>query len=343
MKDIPLHRVALIKPFAEFLGDVGASYERGFRKNKIPITALDDINLYIPSHRFWSFCEYMAKKEGIDSLGFLVGKRFGANSIDPNFHKVLACSPSLFRGLLTYINLAKKTVSKNKVWLYQPPNSEVIRVYNKASLERSHPAFHQIDWFGLMAIVGIVQVFAGPNWRPTEIGTSSREKPSRAIQDHLSNTRIITTHHYSYITVENSQLHKPPFAQHDKAAQMSKDLSVLNYENIPNDFVTSFKSILKSYYMDFYPTLDLSAEICAIQKRTLQRYLKNQGSSFNKAMSEVSFDIGKDLLLNPDLDINDVARELHYSNSAHFARAFRRVYGVSPTEYRRDQIIARSG
>ncbi|RKZ46165.1 MAG: hypothetical protein DRQ58_09140 [Gammaproteobacteria bacterium] len=41
------------------------------------------------------------------------------------------------------------------------------------------------------------------------------------------------------------------------------------------------------------------------------------------------------------MQINDVARVLRYSDSAHFARAFRRMEGVSPTEYRRG--VVRSG
>jgi hypothetical protein len=48
VKDIPLHRIAILKPFTEFLADVGANYERGFRQTKLPITALDNVNLYIP-------------------------------------------------------------------------------------------------------------------------------------------------------------------------------------------------------------------------------------------------------------------------------------------------------
>jgi AraC-like DNA-binding protein len=38
------------------------------------------------------------------------------------------------------------------------------------------------------------------------------------------------------------------------------------------------------------------------------------------------------------MKVKDVAKRLGYSDSAHFARAFRRIAGVSPKAYRRQYI-----
>ena len=339
MKDIPLHRVAILKPFTDFLADIGANYEQGFRQAKLPITALDNVNLYIPSHRFWSFCGYMARREGIDDLGFLVGKKYGAYCADPNFHKVLSRSPTLYHALETTCKLIDKTTSRSKIWLHHPADFEGIRIYHQSSFDSYHPSINQMDWFALMGIIGIIQLFTGPRWRPSQMGLITKKKPGNAIREYLPDTHILTSQQTSYVTVENSQLYKPPLSQLNEPAKTILKLDAMNYDTVPNDFAGRFKDLMKSYYMDFHPTLDMSAEICDLKKRTLQRYLTSNGSSFNQVMNEVRYDIGKNLLLDPDMEINDVARALRYSDSAHFARAFRRISGVSPSEYRRAQVV----
>jgi AraC-like DNA-binding protein len=41
------------------------------------------------------------------------------------------------------------------------------------------------------------------------------------------------------------------------------------------------------------------------------------------------------MLRDPDAKVTDIAHTLGYSDSAHFARAFRRIAGVNPRVYRR--------
>jgi len=41
------------------------------------------------------------------------------------------------------------------------------------------------------------------------------------------------------------------------------------------------------------------------------------------------------MLQNPGMNVTDIAHRLGYSDVAHFARAFRRIAGVTPLMYRR--------
>ena len=89
MKPIPLHRTTIIRPFTKFLADIGAPVNRTLQQVKLPTLALDDPGYYISSLAFWAFVEKMAAVEDIQDLGFLVGRHSGANSLDPNYSKVL--------------------------------------------------------------------------------------------------------------------------------------------------------------------------------------------------------------------------------------------------------------
>lgn len=95
MEAIPLHRIAVVLSFAQFLADIGAPVERGLRQAGLPTWALEHVNNYVPSNKFWAFVGDMARRDGIEDLGFRVGKRFGAGCADPNMPALLCHSPTL--------------------------------------------------------------------------------------------------------------------------------------------------------------------------------------------------------------------------------------------------------
>ena len=101
MEAIPMHRMALVLPFSSFLKDIGAPVERGLRQAGLPILALDDVNHYVPTQRFWSCAAQMALQEGIEDLGFRVGQKYGANCADPKSSVLLNRSPTLYHAMET--------------------------------------------------------------------------------------------------------------------------------------------------------------------------------------------------------------------------------------------------
>lgn len=47
--------------------------------------------------------------------------------------------------------------------------------------------------------------------------------------------------------------------------------------------------------------------------------------------------IAKNLLLQPDLSIKEVAYKLNYSSPGHFSREFKRFFGITPRQYIQSQ------
>jgi len=191
MKAIPLHRVAIALPFTRFLTELGAPVEAGLRRVKLPVLVLDDVNAYVPSQRFWAFAGNIALREGIDDLGFRVGKRFGANCADPNFSKILERSPTLYHALQTTCQLVAKTISRSQLLLSPSSPEGRIKFIHRASFDASNRNLSQMDWFALMAMTGIVQLFAGPGWQPKSIGLTLRREPVRSIREQLPGTHLL--------------------------------------------------------------------------------------------------------------------------------------------------------
>ena len=63
-------------------------------------------------------------------------------------------------------------------------------------------------------------------------------------------------------------------------------------------------------------------------------FKKHTGVNFTEYVSRVRLESAKNLLLNPNLRISEIAYEIGFQSLTHFNRVFKGVVGESPTEYR---------
>jgi AraC-like DNA-binding protein len=76
------------------------------------------------------------------------------------------------------------------------------------------------------------------------------------------------------------------------------------------------------------------AGLLSMNRRTLNRRLHGEGTSFTIVVNEVRFEIARQLLADSEVTFNQVAAALGFSEPSAFTRAFRRWSGQSPTEWR---------
>ena len=63
-------------------------------------------------------------------------------------------------------------------------------------------------------------------------------------------------------------------------------------------------------------------------------FKKLTGVNFTEYVPRVRIEKAKDLLLNPNLRVSEIAYEVGFRSLTHFNRVFKRILGQSPTEYR---------
>jgi AraC-like DNA-binding protein len=99
-------------------------------------------------------------------------------------------------------------------------------------------------------------------------------------------------------------------------------------------------TVMRSYHKPL--TLEEVARTVAASPRQVQRaYAEFGTSTFHDDLSRRRLDAAARLLLAASIPVSDVARRVGYRQSSHFARAFRRRYGLSPSEYRARLLQAR--
>ena len=86
------------------------------------------------------------------------------------------------------------------------------------------------------------------------------------------------------------------------------------------------------------PSLTELAHTLNLSARTLDRYLRKEGTSFRALSRQACYQRACDLLPDPQLSVTQIAYELGYTDVSNFARAFRRESGSSPSAWRAAQM-----
>lgn len=76
------------------------------------------------------------------------------------------------------------------------------------------------------------------------------------------------------------------------------------------------------------------ARLLGIHKRTLNRRLAENDTSFARVLAEVRFQIARQLLADTDLPLVDIAATLNYTDTSTFSRAFRAWAQMPPSKWR---------
>ncbi len=83
------------------------------------------------------------------------------------------------------------------------------------------------------------------------------------------------------------------------------------------------------------PRLDDLADALAMSPRTLNRRLKDQNTSFSALRDAHQYDLACRLLADARFTAAEIGARLGYGDPSNFTRAFRRLSGMSPGQYRR--------
>ncbi|MCH7296903.1 AraC family transcriptional regulator [Acinetobacter higginsii] len=104
------------------------------------------------------------------------------------------------------------------------------------------------------------------------------------------------------------------------------------------DLQKSIRSELLYKAGNTYPTLALIAQRLNMSERTIKRHLQAQGTTFLQILAEVRFSQAKKLLQQPQYSIQDVAALVGYEEATNFIRAFKKMFGETPSQYRKSYL-----
>ena len=157
-----------------------------------------------------------------------------------------------------------------------------------------------------------------------------------ADQDKLRDA-FFSTHVISHKAHESVVKLLSIFAQH---LSMLSNQVVVQHDNAEPPVITRAKEYIHEHQTE---ELSLGQVAKAVNTSTFyfcKMFKKVTGINFTDYLSRVRIEKSKNLLLNPNLRVSEIAFEVGFQSLTHFNRVFKKILGQSPTEYRA-QLLGR--
>ena len=100
------------------------------------------------------------------------------------------------------------------------------------------------------------------------------------------------------------------------------------------DIVGQLRRVLRSLLVTGSGSLDQVAQLFSMHRRTLNRRLRASGTTFQRLVEEMRYEIARQLLEDTRMSVVEIAAALDYADASAFTRAFKRWSGVSSAAWR---------
>lgn len=338
---VPRVGIGWIHPFLEILGEVGAPCEELLERANLPVLAVDDGSLLVPTARIYDFVALARNETGMADLGLQAGGRLDIESLLPDPEHAWA-RPGVFRSIESFIGVALESSSNVEMWVEQQAGSEgAAEFFYLGTYGPDHPAFSSVEQYMLALMMRLIRHGAGPGWSPARVNLRASSVPEGAIRQLAGDARTRCDQDVTSIVFWPQQFLGPMQRFPDRSSPVwRRHRRTLEAGGSVVDLAGSLRLVLRAYLPDGSPDIQQAARLSGTSVRTLQRRLKKEGFTYSRLLDGLRHDLAVYLLRDPSLGAAAVSQELGYRDAAIFTRAFRRWTGTTPSKFRRSVSLA---
>jgi len=188
-------------------------------------------------------------------------------------------------------------------------------------------ASFQAELFVITMIIQIVRLYADSRWLPKSIRISSLSK-RRKLPTEWNAIKVEWGSDATYVELSRKTLGLESSPGKQKTVAGSKG------GRRPKSVRPTFTKLVETQIKSGIEGIENASRQTGLSVSTIQRRLRNMNTSYKEIVEQVRFAHAQKLLTDTQLSIAEVAGQLSYKHQANFARAFKKLSGVSPGEYR---------
>jgi AraC-like DNA-binding protein len=277
----------------------------------------------------YGFLHDVVQRERCEELGFASYNAFHLAVLGP-VAGAMYSAPTMKASLDVFCRMAGRSYEGNKFWLAADGDD----IWFCGRVVDSAGDGHAYAQHGsLMVLTQIVRAAADSGWWPRRVRLQAPRTSALHRTNGLHESRAQFNQDHTAVAIPRQLLSR---RLADVGAKARGERSLEGIPDEQESFSASLQRLLKSQFPHArLPTLEEAADIAGTSGRTLKRRLFGEGVAYREILDRVRFEFAQKRLEDADLPVGDIARELGYSGPNNFVRAFKRVAGMTPTEYRR--------
>lgn len=324
-------RIGPLGALPDLMRDLGCDPDSVFARAGFDSAQFTDPDAEIPyvaASRLLASCVVAT---GCDQLGLLLGERACSSSLGlAGF--MLRSAPDVgaaLRGLVRNLDLHDRGAKATLVI----KDREAYVGY--AIYLSGVQATDQIYDLSMAVVCKIMRDLCGVNWNPTEV-LLARPRPQHTtlyrrffrapIRFDADQSAVVFPTHWlaQRIATADPLLHRH--------LEIEANFLHASQPTSLRDFLR--QQLRRSLIARKSSAADIARQL-GMHERTLNRKLREEGTSFRKELEDIRYDFARRLLADSILPLARIAEELDYADSTAFIRAFKRWSGTSPGEWRR--------
>jgi len=333
MQPIPVIRAVYLNRVLEVINTAVVDVEKSLQRCRLPTNTGEHPDAYVPLSSLLSFMYGVIYSRSVNDLGLRAASRLSVTDFNDELQDAVLHSSDLETALWAFCTLAEHEQSTMRYRMVLMPDSAKVRICCSSGILQPAAIDHDIEWFSIMSMVTVIRHFEGDAWMPAAITLQSQDSVGHYAMSLFPDTLFYSGQQETGIEFPAALLLTSTDDGLRHAGEQPGETS--NRRNhVCWDFPTSLLKLLRGYLDDGYPDISLAAEIAGSSVRTLQRRLSQYNLRYSELIHQLQIDYAKELLADDDLRTLDVAYAVGYQDASNFARAFRRIAGLSPQQYR---------
>lgn len=322
-----LYHVQAIRSVAQWLSSCGIDITTSLNANGIHPKLLTAEKAYLFKQQAWRWFREVAQTHHIYSPAFVQSNSGFSSNIDL-LGKPLYAAKDLRSAIQYFADNISKLDGGSRIELVE--QQEISWLYNHTQGLTNRDMLS--EQLALVDLREVVRLVSDENWQPLTISLTTEPIFNLQRLPQLAFLTIKTKQVATGIAFKTSWLDKPLTVEAKKRGENKQFLQQHYYaDNLQEAFTLVIQS-----YLGIGEELDAhsAAAMLAVSRTTLFRMLKREGLSWRELVEQGKMQAAKILLTDSTKSIKQIAYILCYQHPNNFSRSFKKIYGISPIEYR---------
>jgi AraC-like DNA-binding protein len=313
------------------LAELGISPGQTLRQAGVSESLFDDPDNRVTHRDICRLLSLCAELTGRADFGLLVGRRCRLADFGP-LGELMRHSPTVreaLRMLISHLHFFDRAATP--VMLRMEP----ARLFLGYSLQ--HPATAgnaQLQDAAIAVAHRMLRELCGPAWQPLEVQLS-RRRPERVTSYHRCyGARVRFDAEFSGLLFAVAWLEHPiagadPARWHllHRAQQRAETDAAIS-------FAEEVECVLHGLLVGGATSAASVARLFGCSERTLRMKMRAEGTSLQRLLTDIRFEMARHLLQDTELPISQVAAALCFADTSVFSRAFHGWAGMNPRQWR---------
>ncbi len=335
MREVNVVRARYLAHIADKLDAKGIPVERYLAGIHVPRDLLQQPDAIVSALSLLQFMELAVRDTGWDLLGYEAGSVPIADH-GPVGSYIMG-APTLYQAARRLITGYKRETSITDDYIaFEGGMAWICITPTLGSREQKQ----QVELYNLNILQQLVRSALGSGWVPERVKICATEEQVLAEVPGMARLDVEFGADTTAIALPIDRL-AAPLRKRSGSREWKGDEQ---YQDgmLTLDTMNALRRLVETY-LPYNPTLEMVSRLTGISRRSLQRFLEAHGTSFSRLVEQVMLNRAIQLLGDTRLPLKEVARELGYSELAHFSRAFRRMTGLAPSAYREKTLPFQGG